>query len=63
MSIPVKFMPFTEALYNFKCVECKENVCWEANFDADGTVYNTTCCGNHYRMETINVKISWDKDV
>jgi hypothetical protein len=34
-----KIYGFSDALYNAICPICKDNIEWEADFDADGTTY------------------------
>jgi hypothetical protein len=46
----IQVIEFSKALYQTKCPICDERVEWEAQFDADGTVYLATCCGHEFFM-------------
>ncbi len=52
-----KIYDFGDALYKGECDVCKESLDWEADFDADGTNYYTSCCGNHYAMFPNTVRL------
>jgi len=55
---------FSEVLYDGACPKCKDNVDWEANFDADGTTYFAECCELKFWMgiETVKVDIEKSED-
>lgn len=54
-----KCYAFQDALYGARCPACDEKLEWEADFDADGTTHNTTCCDKMYILypETVRVEV------
>lgn len=52
---------FKKILYHGACPKCKHKVEWEADFDADGTSYFTTCCELEFRMYPIQYIVYIDE--
>jgi len=52
-----EILDFRTALYQAECKECCCALDWEANFDADGTNYNATCCGLRYSLSPYKVVV------
>lgn len=42
---------FSDVLYNALCPLCKEEITWEADFDADGTTYHSYCDNEHKMLK------------
>lgn len=61
-----KVYDFEDALYNSKCYKCNEELYWEADFDADGTSYSTSCCMLLFTMfphtVLVNVEVQENDD-
>ncbi len=51
-------LDFQKALYHTKCETCKDELQWEANFDADGTTYYVECCGTGYWLSPATVRFT-----
>ena len=45
-----------------KCTDCLARLQWEADFDADGTSYYSSCCGHQYTMYPETMRLEREQD-